>query len=223
MSWILVVEDDPGIGKTLVFNLKDEGYDVLWAQSLKEAHKLFEEQVIDLILLDLGLPDGYGLDFCRDIRADEIDTPVLVLTATIEEESAVKSFDQGADDYIRKPFGMTEVLARIKRHLNISNTRSAILRFQDLTIMVDKREAYCQDNKINLNRREFDILVLFVRNAERVLTREEIFSQLSLDSDVSDRTIDSHLSHLRSTLKKMGELKHQISSIYGVGYKLEKK
>lgn len=223
MNTILLIEDDPGIGKALEFNLKDDGHHTFWAQNLIEAKSIKENHNIDLILLDIGLPDGSGLDFCKSLRDSGTKIPILILTATIEEETAVKSFEYGADDYIRKPFGTSEVLARIKRHLNIKKTRDVKINFHQITILPEKREALINNQKLQLNRREFDILKYFVENAEKVVSRNNLLDFLEMPTDVSDRTIDSHISHLRSIIKKSGLLDHKISSIYGVGYKLEKK
>ena len=203
--------------------MQNEGYTVFWAKTIREAKLFNEKENIDLMLLDIGLPDGNGLEFCKSLRVNGSRTPILILTASLEEESAVKSFEYGADDYVRKPFGMNELLARVKRNLNLPKGVDEKIRFQDLTIVLKKREAYCGNTLLDLNRREFDILLLFVENAERVLSRSEILDKLSVDTEVNDRAIDSHISHLRSVLKKLPNLKHQISSIYGVGYKLEKK
>ncbi len=223
MYQVLLVEDDPGIGKTVEFNLQDEGYKVFWAPTLHEAKQFFESEEFDITLLDIGLPDGNGLDFCKKIRETNKTIPILVLTATIEEESAVKSFEYGADDYVRKPFGLDELMARVKRHLSIPVRREVKIKFQDLTVIPDKREAYCGDKLLQLNRREFDILHCLIKSPDRVMSRLELLDNLGISDEVSDRTIDSQVSHLRSVLKKSGDLEHQISSVYGVGYKLEKK
>ena len=223
MYQVLLVEDDPGIGKTVEFNLQDEGYKVFWAPTLHEAAKFFESEELDIVLLDIGLPDGNGLDFCKKIREVNKTLPILVLTATIEEESAVKSFEYGADDYVRKPFGLDELMARVKRHLSIPVRREVKIKFQDLTVIPDKREAFCGGNLLQLNRREFDILHCLIKSPDRVMSRLELLDNLGISDEVSDRTIDSQVSHLRSVLKKNENLEHQISSVYGVGYKLEKK
>ena len=222
MYKVLLVEDDPGIGKTVEFNLKDEGYEVYWAKNLRDARAIYNDTQVDIILLDIGLPDGIGLDLCKEVRETNKSIPILVLTATIEEESAVKSFEFGADDYIRKPFGLDELMARVKRHLAIPMTREVKIKFQDLTILPEKREAFCQDKLLQLNRREFDILLCLVNNPDRVMSRTELLDKLGISEEVSDRTIDSQVSHLRAVLKKVGDLDHKISSVYGVGYKLEK-
>ena len=220
---ILLVEDDPVIGKTVEYNLKDEGFLVLWAKNIMDAEVLFDNNRIDIALLDIGLPDGNGLDLCQSLRKVNQSIPILILTATIEEESAVKSFEYGADDYIRKPFGMTELVARVKRHLKVNVEREEKIIFQDLELFPKKRETYCSGVKLDFNRREFDILEYMIRNPEKVISRSEFLDKLNMSEEVSDRAIDSHLSHIRSSLKKIDQRKHRISSVYGVGYKLEKR
>ena len=223
MFTILLVEDDPGIGRTVEFNLIDEGFKTMWVQSVHEARSFYDSHEIDLILLDIGLPDGSGLDFCKHLREASSHIPILILTANIEEEDAVKSFECGADDYIRKPFGISELIARINRHLNIIIKRDIKIKYFELTVFPEKREVYYQNQLLALNRREYDILIYFIKNADKVVTRNELLDHLDIPIDVNDRTIDSHISHLRATLKKTGSDEYKINSVYGVGYKLEKK
>lgn len=220
---ILLVEDDPGIGKTVDFNLKDEGFEVLWAKCLQEAHELYAENSFHLVLLDIGLPDGSGFDFCKAVREQNDDVTIFILTATIEEESAIRSFNLGADDYIRKPFGMEELIAKVKRLYQKDLNVDKKLVYEDLTVYPGKRQAFCGDLDLELSRREFDLLYHFVSNPEKVISREEFLDKLTMDSDANDRTIDSHVSHLRSMIKKkVKKPLHAIRSVYGVGYKLGK-
>ena len=223
MTHILVVEDDPILGKGVVFNLESEGYEVTWARDLETAFQVSKTQRLNGVVLDLGLPDGDGLDFCRYIREQNHSLPILVLTAQIEEESAVKSLGAGADDYIRKPFGNAEFLLRLKKHLGETKVGGPQVRFGGISIFTDKRAVYFDNQTINFNRREFDLLLYMVRNAETVVTREVLMDSLGIPDNVMDRTIDSQLSHIRSKLKKIKNIDVKISSVYGVGYKLEKK
>ena len=219
---ILLVEDDPVIGRGLQINLSSRGFHIDWAQTLKQADVFIEDQVYDLILLDLKLPDGNGLGFCDQLKNEKkSQSPIIILTANIEEESAVAGFEKGASDYIRKPFGHAELLARIQNVLNIKSNKQGQLIFEKLVLIPEERKAYYDQQEIIFNRREFDILEMFLRRPNVVLSREQIISHLLESEDVIDRTIDSHLSRIRQKFKKNNANTIRISSVYGVGYKIE--
>lgn len=223
MTAILLVEDDPVLGRGLSVNLELEGYKVSWMRDLKSALQFKQENKFDLAILDLGLPDGSGLDFLTDLRKIDFQKPVLILTAKTDEDSVVEGLQDGANDYIRKPFGNKELLARIKTALREPQVRGAQLRYGDVIIHPDKRKAMYGEKEIELNRREFDLLCNFVQHADSVITREALLQALDKDGEIFDRTIDSHVSHLRTRLRHAGVDSLQISSVYGVGYRLEKR
>ncbi|MGZ3713627.1 MAG: response regulator transcription factor [Bdellovibrionota bacterium] len=225
MTKILLVEDDPGIGKGLKVTLELEGYGVIWAETLAAAKAATaKEGAFDLVILDLNLPDGSGLTFARSCRSEFPAMPVLMLTASSDEESVVAGFEAGAIDYVRKPFSNKELKARIQVVLkDKSKTNSRTLQYGTLTVLQDKRLVKVNDASLELNRREFDILCYLVTNAETVVTRESLLRLLDKEGEIFDRTIDSHVSHLRSRLRKAGLSGVQISTVYGVGYRLEAK
>ena len=222
MRRILLIEDDPGIGTGLKKSLEYEGYEVVWARDLRTANKENEDQEFQLTLLDLGLPDGNGLSFCKSIRDAGSRMPVIILTAQSHEESVVAGLKAGANDYVRKPFGNRELLARIENVLREPKVREDQLRFSDLLILRAQRKVMFNSIEIELTRREFEILAYLVENAESVVTRENLMSHVDQDGQINDRTLDSHLSHVRSKLKKAGIESIKISPVYGVGYRLEK-
>jgi two-component system OmpR family response regulator len=222
MIEILLVEDDPILGRGLVLNLEHEGYKVHWASALQTASSFFQRSKIELVILDLGLPDGSGFQFLKEIRTSGSRVPVVILTAKTDEDSVVEGLQSGANDYVRKPFGDRELLARIKTALREPQVRSPQLRYGDLLVLLDKREVVYNGTEVDLSPREFEILAYFVENAERVVTREAILSSIDKNGELFDRTIDSNVSHVRARLKKAGVKTVQISSIYGVGYRLEK-
>jgi len=219
---ILLVEDDPVLGKGLKLNLELEGFAVDWLEDLRSATAAYGDGKFDLTIMDLGLPDGSGLELCRSIRARNSQAPILILTAKTDEDSVVEGLNAGANDYVKKPFSQKELLARIQSLLRQKRTNDQTAQYGKLTMNLDQRKVRYGDREIAVNRREFDILLHFVRNAEAVVTRESLLSKLDKDGEIFDRTIDSHVSHVRSRLRKAGASDIQINSVYGVGYRLEK-
>jgi len=222
MIQILLVEDDPGLARGLQINLELEGYKFFRAENIQQARKLNSENSFHLVILDLGLPDGHGFDFLRDLRTSGSRLPVIILTAQADEDSVVEGLQLGANDYMRKPFGNKELLARIKAILREPQRRERQIRYSDLLILIDQRSARFGETNIELNRREFDILLFLVERADNIVTREALLELFDKDGEIFDRTIDSHVSHLRSKLKKADVQAIKISSVYGVGYRLEK-
>lgn len=220
---ILLVEDDPVIGRSLSVSLELEVYQVKWAKDLRSARELFAQFKVNLILLDIGLPDGSGFDFLAEVREAQSQLPVLILTAQTDEDSVVRGLELGADDYVRKPFGQRELMARIQANLRAPQMRQAQIQYGSITVKIETRQVLAGDREVAVNRREFDVLHFLVMNNERVVSREAIIRHLNQDAEMFDRTIDSHISHLRAKLKDAGEVSMQITSVYGVGYRLEKK
>lgn len=214
-----MVEDDPVLGRGLSVNLDLEGFKVNWVRDLKSA---FQAAKPDLVLLDLGLPDGNGLKFLRSLRQSDPQVPVVILTARTDENSVVEGLQAGANDYVRKPFGHRELFARIKTALRVPQAQGPCTRYADLRVQFSERKVYYGANQIDLNRREFDILSYFVQRAETVVSRESLIGSIDKNGEIFDRTIDSHVSHLRSRLRLAGVTSVRIASVYGVGYRLEK-
>lgn len=223
MPSILLVEDDPVLGKSVSVSLETEGYKVHWAQNLRAAGELEESETLDIVILDLNLPDGNGLSFLKRLRDAGSRLPVIILTARSDEETVVKGLQTGANDYVKKPFGKLELIARIKTALREPQMREDQLRIGDLSVFFDRRKIFKGKKEIELNRREFDLLAYFFQRVGAVITRESLIDALGKDSEIFDRTIDSHVSHIRARLRKAGIKNLQIKSVYGVGYRLEKK
>lgn len=219
---VLLVEDDPVLSRGIQINLELESYKVHCAFDLKTARKLEKDKSFGLTILDLNLPDGHGFEFLKEVRAKASRMPVIILTAQTHEESVVEGLQLGANDYMRKPFGNRELLARIKAVLREPLTRETQIRFGDLLLLLDQRVAKYQDQNIDLNRREFDILKILAERGDAIVSRENLLQLLDKDGEIFDRTIDSHVSHLRASFKKIGIASLKISSVYGVGYRLEK-
>jgi DNA-binding response OmpR family regulator len=222
MQRILLVEDDPGLGTGIKIFLEYEKYEVTWVQNLESARHKNQTEKFELVILDLGLPDGSGISFCEEIRAQGSRMPVIILTAQSDEESVVRGLKSGANDYMRKPFGNRELLARIQNVLRETVVRDDQIRYGDLLVLREKRRIMNGQTELELSRREFDILLYLVEHAESVVTREQLISNVDKDGEMIDRAVDSHLSHIRSKFKKNGIVSVKITPIYGIGYTLEK-
>jgi DNA-binding response OmpR family regulator len=218
---ILLVEDDPALGRGLHISLQHKGYNVQWARDLKSAALLNTQHSFHLILLDQGLPDGNGISFLRQMRDNGSRIPVLILTAKTDEGSVVEGLESGANDYIRKPFGNLELLARIKTALQEPQSRARQIRCGELLVLLEQRRVFFQERELNLKRREFDVLSYFVEHFDKVVTREDLMLALKNENEIFDRTIDTHISHVRSKLRQAGIQSLKITSLYGVGYRLE--
>lgn len=221
MSQILLVEDDPILGRTLSVNFRAEGYGVTWERDLRGAFRAEKDKPFDLVVLDRELPDGVGLDLCRYLRSRGSRLPVLVLTARADEDSVVEGLYAGANDYVRKPFGNRELLARVRVALNEPMQRAEQMRFGELLLLTEQRRAFWRQHELELNRREYDILTALIRQAGHVVSRESLLENFGGEADIFDRTIDSHVSHLRAKFRKAGVSTIRIASVYGVGYRLE--
>jgi DNA-binding response OmpR family regulator len=221
MAHLLLVEDDPVLGKSLSVALKLDGYEVAWAQNLQQAKDLIRQNAFQLAILDLNLPDGSGLFLANTLKTESV--PFLMLTASGDEESVVNGFEAGAVDYVRKPFSNRELKARIQVILKEEAKEEKSLQYGGVSVMRDKRVVKWGEKTVELNRREFDIFCHFVANAENVVTRDSLLKLLDKEGEIFDRTIDSHVSHLRRRLRKAGIDSVQISPVYGVGYRLEKR
>ncbi len=214
---LLLLEDDPVLGKGLDMLFKLEKYDVDWCKSIQEAKECLEHTTYDIAIFDVNLPDGSGIDFCKRLRRNSILLPIIILTARTDEQSVVSGLLSGANDYMKKPFSNYELLARV-----IVHTRSRGLDEDEklLEICNNKRVVIYKGKEIKLNRREFEILNLFWDRKEQIISRELIIERALDNIEVSDRTVDSHISHIRKKLRDEGIVEISIKSEYGIGYRL---
>ncbi len=219
---ILLVEDDPDTVEIVELYLAQEDYQVFTSADGVECLRLFREVRPDLIVLDLMLPRLDGIEVCRQVRR-ESSVPIIMLTARVEEEDRLLGLELGADDYISKPFSPKEVVARVKAVLRRADS-SALdgvdrLAYKDINVDVRLHEAKLDDQALDLTRTEMRLLVMFMREPQRVFTREQIINRvLGNDFDRFDRTVDAHISNLRRKLNA-GHPRRYIHTIYGVGYK----
>ncbi|MDC6460211.1 response regulator transcription factor [Gammaproteobacteria bacterium] len=223
---ILIIEDEPDIRKTLEYNISREGYKVLSASSLSEGKEQINSSDFSLILLDLMLPDGSGLDLCREIKSDKdkSSTPIIILTAKDDEVDKVVGFELGADDYVTKPFSVRELILRIKAILKRGESKKETLevqrQFGELTMDIDSHEVFVNSEQIILTALEFRLLRQLVDRRGRVQSREQLLSDVwGYSAEVTTRTVDTHIKRLREKLGTMGKY---VQTIRGVGYKFSR-
>jgi two-component system phosphate regulon response regulator PhoB len=223
---ILIIEDEPDIRKTLEYNISREGYKVVCASSLSKGKEHINSSDFSLILLDLMLPDGSGLDLCREIKSDKdkSSTPIIILTAKDDEVDKVVGFELGADDYVTKPFSVRELILRIKAVLKRGAEKNETLevqrQFGELIMDIDSHEVFVNNEQIILTALEFRLLRQLVDRRGRVQSRDQLLSDVwGYSSEVTTRTVDTHIKRLREKLGTMGKY---VQTIRGVGYKFSR-
>lgn len=219
---ILIVEDDEAISAGLERVLDDQGYAVQRVDRGRQALALAEDDDLRLILLDLGLPDMDGLDVCRSLRASRPDVAILILTARDTELDVVAGLDAGADDYLVKPFRLSELLARLRAHVRrISSTEQddhEPISAGALAVDLAARRAWEAGTELTLRPKEFDLLALLVAEAGRAVTRERIMREV-WDTEWlgATKTLDTHILSIRNKLREPSVIK----TLRGVGYRLD--
>ena len=223
---ILVVEDDPAISSMLRRGLVLEGYEVRVEATGGGGIEAFFAQEPALIVLDIMLPGTNGIDVCRTLRASGSDVPILMLTARDEIQDRVAGLDAGADDYLVKPFAFPELLARIRALLRRHDREpqpdqeSEVLQVADLRLDTGSRFAYRQSRQIELTTREFDLLLLFMRNPNQVLSRDTIMDRVwGYDFPGESNVLEVYISSLRRHLEADGESRI-LATVRGAGYAL---
>lgn len=219
---ILIVDDDLDILSVLKANLELHGFIVKTAQNWTSAERELSKSIPDLILLDIMLPDGNGIEICRLLRERFPDLPIIMLTAKDKVSDKVIGLESGADDYIVKPFETLELIARIKACLRRARYGlSESLIIDDLVIDMRKRSVTLKGNELSLTPKEYDLLVYLVLHRGEVLTRENIRKHLWKESSIYSwsRVIDVHIQHLRQKIEKKPSNPVYILTIPGIGYK----
>lgn len=223
MQTILVVEDDSKIARLLELELKHAGYAVMVATDGRIGLERALADDVDLVLLDVMLPQMSGLEVVRRLKEERPLLPVLMVTARGDRYDKVSGLDLGADDYITKPFEIEEVLARIRAFLRMrqlvrQDHSEQVLTYETLTVDVNRHEVYCDGKKVELTRREFDLLVFFLENPERVLTRDQLVEHVwGFDYYGDTNVVDVYVRYVRKKLTGSW-----IQTVRGVGYMLKR-
>jgi len=220
---ILFVEDEPGLRMALGDRLDSEGYAVELACDGDEGLARALHEPFDLLILDVMLPQGSGLDICRDVRRRGLDTPILILTARGQLVDKVVGLKLGADDYVTKPFEMSELLARIEARLRPSaRTVDRPSRYRSDSLEVDFRRAEVKrgGTQVDLSAKEFQLLRYFIEHRGATLSRDELLNGVwGYDAMPSTRTVDVHVAWLRRKLETTPRRPQLILTIHGLGYK----
>lgn len=221
---ILIVEDDPAQIELLAFNVESAGYRAHLARTGAEAQTMIEKQEFDLVLLDWMLPCMSGIDLCKRIRSHDRfkSMPILIVTALGNEVDRIRGLESGADDYIVKPYFISEVLARIRAHLRRArpSAEHAVLRHKDIELDLEQHRVYRSKQAVKLGPTEFRILAVLIERPGRVWTRAQLLNRVwEPNVFVEDRTVDVHIARLRKALRRVGG-SDPLRTVRGTGYAL---
>ena len=220
MQKILLVEDDKSLNRGISFKLKREGYNVFSSKNIKGAKDILNKEDIDLLLLDVGLPDGSGFDLCSDIRKSS-DVIIIFLTACDEEVDIVTGLDLGADDYITKPFSLMVLISKIKALLRRNNRKSSNkIKSHNITLNLEKMFLLKENREIFLSKTEFKLIKYLMSNAQQIITKEQLLSELwDIDGDFIDQnTIAVNIRRLREKVEEVPSDPKYIKTVRGIGY-----
>lgn len=218
MEHILIIEDDEKISRVIELELEFAGYKVSKAYTGREGLNIYETEQIDLILLDVMIPELNGLEVLRRIRMTDSQVKIIMLTARDTVMDKVGGLDGGANDYMTKPFEIEELLARIRVHLKSAEIKmsSEIVQFKSIEIHPNVREVYLDGVNIELTQKEYDLLYYFIENKNQVLDREQIIEHVwGYDYTGDTNIVDVYVRYIR---KKLGDSHDYIKSIRGIGY-----
>ena len=220
MPRILLVEDDEQLARILMRFLNSEGYTTDYANGQRDAMQLFESNVYDCALLDISLREGNGYSLCASVKAQG-DTPVIFITASADEACTVAGFEIGADDYIGKPFGTRELLARMKNVMRRYQRSSPLLQCGSVTIDPIRGIVYKSGAELTLSALEYRLLLIFFTNKNQMLSRDRLAEELwSLTHEfVSDNTLSVYIRRLREKIEDNPQKPRIILTVRGLGYK----
>ncbi|WP_321323602.1 response regulator transcription factor [Thiomicrorhabdus sp.] len=223
----IILEDDTDIAQLISLQVKSLDGSAYLANNIESATTYSNSHAKDLFILDLSLPDGDGLTFCKTIREHDQTTPILIISARSNEVDRVKGLELGADDYLSKPFGLAELKARIKALLRRSKNSDIIKPIQEnitlgnLTITPKKHRVCLNDKVITLTVKEFELLTLFALNPNQIFNRNELLNTIwGVDYIGYEHTVNSHLNRLRKKIEVDANTPKIIETIWGIGYRL---
>ena len=221
MIWC--IEDDASIRDIEIYTLLSTGFEAKGFENGKEAFEALKDEQPDLILLDVMMPEMDGIEFLRKVKSSSVfcDIPIIMATAKGSEYDKVKSLDMGADDYLVKPFGMMEMVSRIKAVLRRCKPmqKDALLKVGELVLNQEERTLLIKEEKVALTYKEFELLQLFLSHPGKVYTRDVLYNEIwGSDYIGESRTVDMHIRTLRQKLGDYGEL---IETVRNVGYRME--
>ena len=225
---ILVVDDEQLLVKGIKFNLENEGYQVLTAYDGATAVELARRESLDLIILDLMLPEVDGFDICRQVR-EEKNTPIIMVSAKKDDIDKIRGLGLGADDYITKPFSPSELVARVKAHLaryerliGSSEAKNDIIEIRGIRIDKTARRVWVNDEEKQFTTKEFDLLTFLAENPNHVFTKEELFREIWDMESVGDiATVTVHIKKIREKIEFNTAKPQYIETIWGVGYRFK--
>jgi DNA-binding response OmpR family regulator len=214
----LLVEDDLQLGQALVRSLEHAGLEVFWARTSRDGEQLLRTQAFGIALLDIGLPDGSGLRILKGMRLRDDRTPTILLTARDGLEDRVRGLDEGADDYLVKPFAVPELLSRIRALIRRSaGFAGRVWSLGDITIEPDRRSVKCKGKDVELSPKEFQLLLILAKSAGKVISRAQLEGGIfELGEAPESNAIEVHVHHLR---KKLGA--DRFRTVRGIGYMME--
>jgi len=241
MKKVLIVDDEPSILTLLAFNLEKDGYEVVKATDGLVGYELAISNSFDFIILDLMLPSMDGMDICKKLRQEKIETPVMILTAKDDEFEKIIGLELGADDYMTKPFSPREVLARMKAILRrtrqsagveeskkenqtevVESAKEETIQVGDITIIPERYEVHLRGVAIEITPKEFELLLYMTKRVNRILSREQLLNAIwNFDYAGETRIVDVHISHLREKIEDDTKNPVYIKTVRGFGYKFE--
>lgn len=224
---LLLVEDEELIGTMVRLNLEQEGFYVRWIRQGHAAIETAKSEAFDLILLDIMLPDANGIELLQTLRTNNIHSPVMMLTARAEVETKVEALNQGADDYLPKPFDMNELVARCRALIRRSQGERTLpshsfIRLGEFWVNLETRESNTNEGVITLTEKEANALALLVRNADKTLSRADIMEEVwGMDNTATERTVDNMILRLRKLFEAKPNQPSRIKTVRNIGYRYE--
>lgn len=218
---ILLIEDDESLNRGISFKLEKEGFNIFSATCLKEGRDIFYDKSIDLIILDVGLPDGDGFQFCKEVRKTS-DVFIIFLTACIQEVDIVTGYDLGADDYITKPFSLMVLISKVNAVLRrkIKGSEAEKIQSKEISYYPKTMKVYINSEEVFLSKTEFKLFKYFIDNPQQVITKEQFFNQLwDIGGDFLDEsTLPVNIRRLREKIEDNPSKPKYIKTIRGIGY-----